>query len=301
MPIDLASDDPTLRITNRHGEVLPFSRGIMATSLLATGLHTEEAYRLASIVQESLHDGRARHDSDELVEVACDVLRAQPEGEQIVRRWLAWRAVRRSGRPVVIVLGGAPGAGKSTLATRLAVRLEITRLVTTDAIREVLRTVVPAAVLPELHASTFEIVDTSKADPFVAFDRQCEAVSNALGAVASRLVTENRSVIAEGVHLRPGALTEALSDHPMRPVVVERVVIAPPSVHRSNLASRRNAEPLRDGDRHLQRFDHITAIQDHLVAQAKTAGIPTMNVAESTALTQDLVGEVVERLGQVAA
>ena len=106
MPIDLASHDPTLRITNRHGEVLPFSRGIMATSLLATGLRTEEAYRLASIVQESLHDGRARHDSDELVEVACDVLRSQPEGEQIVRRWLSWRAVRRSGRPVVIVLGG---------------------------------------------------------------------------------------------------------------------------------------------------------------------------------------------------
>ena len=47
MPTDLVSDDPNLLITNRRGEVLPYSRGIMATSLLATGVHTEEACRLA--------------------------------------------------------------------------------------------------------------------------------------------------------------------------------------------------------------------------------------------------------------
>ena len=58
------------------------------------------------------------------------------------------RSAGGPGRPVVIVLGGAPGSGKSTLATNLAVRLDITRVVTTDAMREVLRVVVPATVLP---------------------------------------------------------------------------------------------------------------------------------------------------------
>lgn len=301
MPTDLASHDASLLITNRHGEELPFSRGIMATSLLATGIPTEEAYRLASIVQASLHDGRTHHDSDELVRAACEVLRAQPRGDEIADRWLAWRSARRSGRPLVIVLGGAPGVGKSTLATRLAVRLEITRLVTTDAIREVLRTVVPEAVLSELHVSTFELIRPERPDPFADFDRQCAAVSNALGAVASRLVTENRSVIAEGVHLQPGALTCALADHPQRPVVVERVVTAPTSVHRANLDHRRTAEPLRDGDRHLRGFDRIAAIQDHLQEQADRAGIPTMDVAAATQLTQDLVGEIVDRLDRAAA
>ena len=39
---------------DRGHHLLPFSRGIMATSLLATGVPTEEAYRLASVVQQRL-------------------------------------------------------------------------------------------------------------------------------------------------------------------------------------------------------------------------------------------------------
>ena len=41
--------------------------------------------------------------------------------------------------PVVILIGGATGVGKSTIATQLAARLGIVRVVATDAIREVMR------------------------------------------------------------------------------------------------------------------------------------------------------------------
>lgn len=302
MPTDLAFDNPNLMITNRQGEVLPFSRGIMASSLLATGIPTEEAYRLALLVQEAIeNDGAARHDADDLVRTACEIMRAHPGGGPIADRWLAWRAARRSGRPVVIVLTGAPGVGKSTLATRLAVRLEITRLVTTDAIREVLRTVVPHAVLPELHTSTFELIEPGQPDPFADFDRQCNAVSNAMAAVASRLAAEHRSMIAEGVHLTPGSLAAALTDHPSRPVVVERLVTAPTSSHRRNLERRQADEPLRRGERHVASFDRIEMIQQHLKQQANAGGVPTIDIAQATAMTQDLVGEIVARLEQVPA
>ncbi len=208
MPADLRDGDPRIIVHDRSGARLPYSRGIMATSLLATGVHTEEAYRLASLIQARLlhHD---RHDVDarELLDLALVTLAEEADAHEVSERWLAWRRAKRSGRPIVVVLGGAPGSGKSTLATRLAVRLDVTRVITTDAIREVLRVVVPDAVLPELHSSTFDIIDV--ADPhgptrFAGFDRQCSAVVQATGAVASRLATEHRSMIIEGVHLARG-------------------------------------------------------------------------------------------------
>jgi 2-phosphoglycerate kinase len=206
MPIDLQLSDPSITVVDRAGERLPFSRGIMATSLLATGIDTEEAYRLASTVQEALrHDGPRRLPAEELVVVTDELLRSGPDGDVIADRWMAWRTAKRTGRPLVIVIGGAPGVGKSTFATRLAVRLGITRIVTTDAIREVLRTVVPATVLPELHASTFELTTGPEPGGFAQFDRQCDVVTSAMVSVAQRLSTEHRSLIAEGVHLAPGA------------------------------------------------------------------------------------------------
>ena len=44
----------TIIVQDRRENRLPFSRGIMATSLLATGVPTEEAYRLSSTIQRHL-------------------------------------------------------------------------------------------------------------------------------------------------------------------------------------------------------------------------------------------------------
>ena len=57
----------------------------------------------------------------------------------------------------MVLIGGGTGTGKSTVATQLAYSLGITRVSSTDFIRQVLRSVVPEAIAPELSRSSFEL------------------------------------------------------------------------------------------------------------------------------------------------
>lgn len=299
-PTPAAALDDRITIHDRSDNRLPFSRGIMATSLLATGVATEDAYRLASIIQQRLLAARQNDfTAEELVAAVHAILANDADEPALANRWTSWRRAKRSGRPVVIVLCGAPGTGKSTLATRIAVRLNITRVVTSDSIRDVLRTVVPNAVLPELHRSTFELVEPNSPAPFSGFDRQCKAVGSAAVAIADRLADEHRSLILEGVHMLPGATAAALADHPADPIVVERLILQDdPNRHADLLRKRQMTEPLRNGGRHLDGFHQIRSIQEHLIDVANESAVEVVASSDAGNLTQNIVEEIVRRLDQ---
>ncbi len=298
MPIDLvASRSTSVRIRDRVGLDLPFSRGIMASAILATGLPTDDAYRIASEIQRQLDSaGVAEVGADQIASLAAETI-DRVAGPSFGQRYRSWREAKRTGRPLVVVLSGAPGVGKSTVATRLAVRLGISRIVTTDTIREVLRTVIPSTVLPELHASTYEL-DIPPA--FAGFERQAAVVASATVAVAARLATERRSVLLEGVHLLPGYITRSLAGHAAGPIVVERLlVLDDEGVHRSQLKYRARSEPGRQGDRTLNHLAAIRHIQDHLVGHAVREDVSSFDLAHPAELTQQIVDEVVSNLSEV--
>ena len=176
-------------------------------------------------------------------------------------------------------------------------RLGISRIVTTDTIREVLRTVIPSTVLPELHASTYEL-DIPPA--FAGFERQAAVVASATVAVAARLATERRSVLLEGVHLLPGYITHSLAGHAANPIVVERLlVLDDEGVHRAQLKYRARSEQGRQGDRTLNHLAAIRHIQDHLVGHAVRRGVSSFDLAYPAELTQQIVDTVVANLSEV--
>ena len=51
----------------------------------------------------------------------------------------ATKAIVQSQPPRLLVISGATGVGKSTTATQLAADLKFSRLISTDAIREIMR------------------------------------------------------------------------------------------------------------------------------------------------------------------
>ena len=77
-------------------------------------------------------------------------------GEETAQRFLVWRQFRDKGWPLLLLIGGAPGCGKSTVATEMASRLDIFRTQSTDMLREVMRVMIPERLLPILHRSSFD-------------------------------------------------------------------------------------------------------------------------------------------------
>jgi len=301
MPSDLAinRNDSLIQVQDRRGVDLPFSKGLMATSILATGLETGRAHAIAADVERILRNRQTREvGADELANLALRAIESTA-GREAAERYSAWRRAKRAGCPIVVALGGAPGVGKSTIATRLALRLGINRVVPTDAVREVLRTVVPDTVLPELHVSTYESIGrNSEADlSLTSFRRQAHAVLSASVAVAARLTSERRSVILEGAHLLPGEVRRHLAERGSDAIVIELLMtVTHEEAHRDHLTRRLHAEPSRGGQRHLEHLPVIRRLQDELRQLAQAANVAEHDIAHPEDLTQRIVDEVVREI-----
>lgn len=173
-----------------------------------------------------------------------------------------------SGR-LLVLIGGAAGTGKSTVAERLAGRLGIDRVTCTDAVRERLRESFPPELMPSVHSSSFEAGDAfPEADDPLAYGflRQAQDVLSELQPA----LDSGESLVLEGVHVVPG-LVEAPEDA----VVVQCLLAIPDEEeHERNFHARASSE--RPRLRYLRRFGEIRRIQELLVERAQREGVPVL-------------------------
>jgi 2-phosphoglycerate kinase len=267
---------------------MPFSKGRMAQALVLAGAEPQRAYQLARLVErEVTGSGAEEIPIDQLHAMVEDVL-AREEGPELVSRYHGWREVLRLDRPLVLLIGGATGTGKSTLATEIAYRLGISRITSTDVIRQAMRAFFAPELMPELHYSSFDAAEGLKVpmpDPddedraLYGFIQQAGQVAVGTSAVVERAVMEGLSTVVEGVHVVPGLVTA--EQHPGAVVVRLMLAIEDEESHRAHFFSRDAAGGgLRAMDRYLRRFGEIRRIQDYLLARAEKQGWPIIEAAD---------------------
>ncbi len=273
-------------LTNRHVVVtdntyeLPYSKGLMASAIMATGLAPARAFGVAEVIEERLDEsGTPSISREQLNALALDVLRTEV-GDRYAESFAKWQMVQRLDIPLVILLGGATGVGKSTIATMLASRLGITRVIPTDAVREVMRSMFTAELFPTLHTSSFDAARLVRnplprnADPVViGFREQTSAVSVGIDALIQRAIDEGTDLILEGAHLVPGFLD--YSRFKGKAVVVPLVVtVDETDVHRSHFLQRAREARNRPAERYLELFDNIRKMQRYVKSLALQHGVP---------------------------
>jgi 2-phosphoglycerate kinase len=279
-------ESPSETIVVRKGHGLPYSKGLMAQALSAVALSQERSFELARLIERRLAErGEPQIDVTALDDLAEEVLLAE-EGEVAAARYRGWRRLDRLDHPLVVLIGGTTGVGKSTLATMLAARLGVTRVIATDVIRQVLRAFFTIEAMPTVHRSAFE------AGGVAGYRDQAERVGTAITAIVDRAAAEAKPMVVEGVHVVPGGVHPRVRE---RCVLVEAlVVVDDPDLHRGHFSLRPGTRP---AERYLSSFDDIRRLQDHLWERARServAIIDNENVDGALARLMELVLDAVK-------
>jgi 2-phosphoglycerate kinase len=270
-----------LPLGGEHG--LPYSRGLMARALMAVGVPPDRAYALARRVGDELASrGSDTVELDRLEALAVESL-GEAEGSEAVRQLRRYQELRELDLPVVILVGGATGTGKSTVATEIAYRLGITRVTSTDFIRQTMRAFFSPEFMPAIHHSSFE------GEPLIAsFEEQARDVLVGVRASVERALQEGWSMVLEGVHLVPGLVPLELEGAIVSSCILK---ISDETAHAQHFFTR-EAGTDRPMAKYLDRFDSIRRLQEYLVRRAEANGTPVVE-NETADLATRAVAELV--------
>ncbi len=280
---------------------LPYSKGLRASELMVTGLSPYRAYHVAEQIEQRLLDRKVpsvtKRELDSLtIEVLTDLA-----GERYATNFVRWQEIATLEVPLVVLIGGATGVGKSTMATQLAARLGIVRVVATDAVREVMRAMLTSKLMPTLYTSSFNADSALREPPprpadkvIVGFREQTAAVAVGVQALIKRAVVEGTSAVIEGAHVVPGFFD--LDPYEGKVLAVPVVVtVEDEDLHRSHFVARSTDSSARPMDRYVTGFANIRRVQKYIKSQALTHGIPIIpNYSLDQALS-NLIDLVVER------
>jgi 2-phosphoglycerate kinase len=287
------------------GDEVPFSKGLMARALVVTGLDPERAYLIARYADKDLTERDAMSlDFDRLGELAAELI-GEEEAARTVRRLRQLDALARSEEPLLLLIGGATGTGKSTIATEAAHRLGITRVTSTDFIRQTMRTFFSKDFMPSVHYSSFEAQlaltraeeEESGDAALLGFLDQTRNVLVGVNAALERAATERWSTVLEGVHLVPGMVDTGFAN---ASVVQCVVAIEDENLHRSHFWVRDYAtEGLRPLEKYLDSLPQIREIQDYIVERARRHDVPVIYNDSFDRALGDVLDLVLRRADQL--
>ena len=263
------------------------------------------AYHIGELVENHLRKkDLLTVTSTQLKQIILDILLANA-GEEKTEKYKKWQVLGALDKPLIILVGGTTGVGKSTIASEMAHRLAINRIVSSDSVREVMRAVFSKEISPTLHESSFSAwkairtpVD-EKVDPIIAgFMEQVAVVSVGIEAIIQRAINENLHMVVEGIHVVPGFLDLKLfKDAFVVPLIV---AVEDEKAHKGHFYVRGvQTHEQRPFEKYVENFDTIRKIGFYIEVLArkhKVSMIESYNLDSTISTAMDEVYNQVQSL-----
>ena len=298
----IASEQVTPSVMNARGAPVPFSKGILAVSLQGAGLDTADAYDVSRELEARLlREGRLEIGRTELRDLVAETIE-RTHGASATGRYRVWRQAREDPRPIFILIGGSTGVGKTSLAVEIARRLEISHVIGTDSIRQIMRLMFSADLMPEIHCSTYDAHEALALEPqagseavIIGFCEQAQKIAVGVHALLDRAVEENTSLLIEGVNLLPGVVD--LDRYRERAHVISLVLATLDSkAYRDRFESRETEASRRGAARYLDHFDAIQLVQEHILSEADHLGLPMIDNVNFDAAVRSAIRSIIATL-----
>lgn len=265
--------EPQIYIQGKKKQL--FSRGILAQKLRMLGFSLSEGYEFSIQVYNdltNLHEETI--DKKKLDEIVSSHLKKAYSAD-VANKYLMIEKWRGSNVPLLILISGAIGAGKSTLSRQIAGDLGIQHVVGTQVIRDILRKVLSADVMPELHSSSYKAFQTLRPiyssrfdEVLLGFENHSKLVNVGVDAILSRAEKESVSIVIEGEHLLPAFFDDTVLKKSN--AIYITMAVPDPEMHRENLSSQYTQEK----EDLLEHFENIRKIHEHLINETKIRKLP---------------------------
>ena len=279
--------------------VTPFSKGILAGSLMKAGLDVDKAYTMAEDIRQNILSKKAQEISEEdLTSMTYQTL-LDTGYPHIASYYRMWHSLREKKRSIGVLIGGATGIGKTTVAFEISYRLGIHSIIGTDIVREVMRKMVSQELLPTLHASSFAAWKAVQAPSsylsslIYAFELQVFHVSVGVNAVIQRALTEGVSLVMEGIHLVPGYIHRDES-------IFHFVLTLSDEEEHINRFHARAKDSKRPPEHYIQEIERIRQVQEHIVGKARKYSVPVLENTSLEGTVTQVLNNIYQKLQKEA-
>jgi 2-phosphoglycerate kinase len=185
--------------------------------------------------------------------------------------------------PVAILIGGVPGAGKTTLAIKLANELGIKEVVDTDNIRQVMRIYDKNPILHSVTHDCWKFFgEKTDENSLKGFAAHTELLHEAIIEILRYNLRRNTSIIIEGVHVTPDLLKKI--DFA---VSYFHISISDEKEHLQRLQAKKCC-----GTCWQQNFSVIRKTQDWLISECLNRKIPVIENKSVDVVIEDIIPHV---------
>jgi len=231
-------------------------------------------------------------------------------------------------RPVLILIYGTSGSGKSTMSRRISTMYGIPNVLSTDTVRKQMRLKTSKESDPLLHASTFETGDflsendykrikacmkVNQKDPEDAlidpevlkemscvkgYEYQCEIIEDTLIHEIDQICQKGESLVVEGVHLSESVCSRLYEKYEY--CIPFMIYVNDADEHKLRFGSRcDNGSIDPSKNRYVKNFRYIRAIQKSIVQHpftSKYIKLPNDDAKKTLGLVITCIRKYVKKL-----